>query len=103
MGIGGLAAAGGVGVVGAGVMAVGVVYLVIGILLLLFAIAFLSLKRWAWWGMLIMLVVSVIFGIVGMAASGFTTAGLIGIIVDLLIIAYLYSRRVKEAFFGARA
>jgi hypothetical protein len=102
LGVGGLAAAAGEGGVGGGVIAIGVIYLIISVLLLIFAISFLGLKTWAWWGMLVMLAISIIWAIVGMAVNGFSTSSLIGIIIDALIIAYLYSRNVKEAFFGPK-
>jgi hypothetical protein len=103
IGVGGLAAGAGAGVVGAGAMAIGVIYLIICIFLLIFSISFLSLKRWAWWGMLVILVLDVIFAIIGMVVNGFSVSSLIGIIIYLLIIAYLYSKKVKEAFFGPAA
>ena len=102
MGVGGVAAASGAGGVGAGAIALGVIYLIISILLLIFAIAFLSLRPWAWWGMLVMLGISIIWAIIGMAVNGFNTSSLIGIIIDVIIVAYLYSKSVKEAFFGPR-
>ena len=102
MGVGGLAAAAGAGAVGAGAVAVGVIYLIVGIFTLIFAIAFLSLKRWAWWGYIIMLGLAIVFGIVGMAVNGFYASSLIGIIIDVLLILYMNSKNVKEAFFGVR-
>lgn len=102
MGVGGLAAAAGAGGVGAGAMAVGVIYLIVGIFTLIFAIAFLSLKRWAWWGYIFMLGLAIVFGIVGMAVNGFYASSLIGIIIDVLLILYVNSKNVKEAFFGVR-
>jgi integral membrane sensor domain MASE1 len=86
-----------------GAMAIGVIYLVFSILQLLFSIAFLSLKTWAWWGMLILLAVSIVFAVIGMAVNGFASSSLIGIIIDALLIVYLYRKDVKAAFFGAGA
>ena len=74
----------------------------IGILTLLFAIAFLSLKRWAWYGYIVMLGLAILFGIIGMAVNGFNVSSLIGIIIDVLLILYMNSKNVKEAFFGVR-
>jgi len=102
MGVGGLAAAAGAAGVGAGAMAVGVIYLIIGILTLIFAIAFLSLKTWAWWGYIVMLVLAIVFGIIGMAVNGFYASSLIGIIINVALILYMNSKNVKEAFFGVR-
>lgn len=101
IGVGGLATAAGAGVVGAGAMAVGVIYLIFSILQLIFAIAFLSLKTWAWWGMLVLLAVSIVLAIIGMGVNGFASSSLIGIIIDVLLIVYLYRKDVKAAFFGA--
>jgi len=100
MGVGGLTAAAGAGGVGAGAMAVGVIYLIVGIFTLIFAIAFLSLKRWAWWGYVVMLGLAIVFGIIGMAVNGFYASSLIGIIIDVVLILYMNSKNVKEAFFG---
>jgi hypothetical protein len=102
IGVGGLAAGAGAGVVGGGTIVIGVIYLIISVLLLIFAISFLSLKPWAWWGMLVMLGISIVWAIIGMAVGDFSVSALIGIIIDVLIIAYLYSKNVKEAFFGPR-
>jgi len=103
LGVGGLAGATGAGAIGAGIVVIGVIYLIISVLLLIFAISFLGLKPWAWWGMLVMLAISIVWAIIGMAVNGFSASSLIGIIVDALIIAYLYSKSVKEAFFGPQA
>lgn len=102
MGVGGLATATGAGAVGAGTMAIGVIYLIVGIFTLIFAIAFLSLKRWAWFGYIVMLGLAIVFGIIGMAVNGFYASSLVGIIIDVLLILYMNSRNVKEAFFGSR-
>jgi hypothetical protein len=100
MGVGGLATASGAGVVGGGTMAVGAILLILGILTLIFAIAFISLKRWAWWGYIILLGINVIWAIVGMAVNGLYTSIIISIIIDLLLMLYMNSNKVKTAFFG---
>ena len=103
LGVGGLASATGAGGIGAGVLAVGVIYLIIGVVMLIFAISFLGLKPWAWWGLLVLEVISVVWGIIGLVVNGFTPSTLIGIIIQLLIILYLMSKNVKAAFFGPKA
>jgi hypothetical protein len=102
MGVGGLAAVAGAGGVGAGTMAVGVIYLIVGVLTLIFAIAFISLRRWAWWGYVLMLGLAIVFGVVGLAVNGFYASSLMSVIIDVLLMLYMNSRRVKQAFFGAR-
>lgn len=103
LGLGSLGAAAGAGTVGAAAIIIGVIYLIIAVLLLIFAISFLSLKSWAWWGMLVLLAINIVWAIINMAAFGFSTSSLIGIIINALIIVYLFTRNVKQAFFGTSA
>ena len=102
-GAGGVATAAGVVGVGAGVMALGVIYLILAILELIAAIAFLSLKQWAWWGLVILLGFNIILAIAMMAAWRFGASSLIGILIDAGIIWYLNTKPIKEAFFGDKA
>ena len=102
-GAGGLATAGGAVGVGAGVMALGVIYLILAILELVMAIAFLSLKRWAWWGLIILLAFNILFAIIMMIAWRFGSSSLVGIIIDAGIIWYVNTPPVKRAFFGSNA
>jgi hypothetical protein len=103
MGLGSLGAAAGAGGVGAAAVIIGVIYLVIAVLLLIFAISFLGLKPWAWWGMVVLLAINIVWAIIQMAVFDFSSSSLIGIIIDALIIVYLYSKNVKAAFFGPKA
>ena len=99
--VGGLATA--VGAVGVGgfAMVAGVIYLILAILELVAAIAFLSLKRWAWWGLVILLGANIVWAIVLMIAWQFGASSLISIIIDAAIIYYLNTKTIKGAFFGA--
>jgi hypothetical protein len=103
MGVGSLGTIAGAGAIGAAAVIFGVFYLIIGVLLLVFAISFLGLKSWAWWGMVFIMVINIVWGVVAMAVNGFETSSLIGIIINVLIVVYLYSKNVKEAFFGSQS
>jgi hypothetical protein len=103
MGVGSLGAVAGAGAIGAAAIVLGVLYLIIGVLLLVFAISFLGLKSWAWWGMVFIMVINIVWGVLAMALNGFEASSLVGIIINVLIVIYLYSKNVKEAFFGPRA
>lgn len=101
--VGGLATAVGAVGVGGGVMALGVIYLILAILELVAAIAFLSLKPWAWWGLIIMLAANIVLAIVLMIAWQFGASSLIGILIDAGIIYYVNTKTIKSAFFPANA
>jgi hypothetical protein len=102
-GAGGVATAVGAVGVGAGVMALGVIYLILAIFELIAAIAFLSLKQWAWWALIIMLGFNIVLAIAMMAAWQFGASSLIGILIDAGIIWYVNTKPIKGAFFGDRA
>ena len=86
--------------VGGGIIALAVIYLILGILELIMSIAFLSLKPWAWWGLILMLGASIIFAIAMMAAWAFGASSFIGILIDAGLIWYVNTKPIKEAFFG---
>jgi len=88
---------------GTTVTTVGVVALVIGGLTLIFAVAFLRLRRWAWWAMLFVELLAVAQVVVQMVTDGYVWTSLVGIIIPVLIILYLMTRRVRGAFFGHNA
>jgi hypothetical protein len=92
-----------VGAVGVGgfAMAAGVIYLILAILELVAAIAFLSLKQWAWWGLVILLAANIVWAIVLMIAWQFGASSLVSIIIGAAIIYYLNTKTIKGAFFGA--
>jgi hypothetical protein len=98
--VGSLATA--VGAVGVGgfAMVAGVIYLILSIFELIAAIAFLSLKQWAWWGLVILLAANIVWAIVLMIAWQFGASSLISIIIDAAIIYYLNTKGIKSAFFG---
>jgi hypothetical protein len=86
--------------VGGGIIVLGVIYLILAILELIMAIAFLGLKRWAWWGLMIMLAANIILAIALMGAWQFGASSLIGILIDAGIIWYINTKPIKGAFFG---
>jgi hypothetical protein len=81
----------------------GVAALVIGVLTLIFAVAFLGLRRWAWWAMLLVELLAVAQVVVQMVTDGYVWTSLVGIIIPVLIILYLMTGRVRGAFFGRNA
>ncbi len=85
--------------VGGGVMAVAVIYLILSIVELLLARAFLSLKPWAWWGLMGLLALNIVWAIVMMASWAYGTSSLIGIIIDAALIWYINTKTIKGAFF----
>ena len=103
--VGGLATAvgGAAAGVGAGIMVLGVIYLILAILELVASIAFLSLKQWAWWGLIIMLAANIVLAIILMIAWRFGASSLIGIIIDAGIIYYINTKGIKGAFFLTNA
>ena len=64
------------------------------------AIAFLSLKQWAWWALVILLAANIVWAIIMMIAWQFGASSLIGIIIDAAIIYYINTKGIKGAFFG---
>jgi hypothetical protein len=88
---------------GTTVTTVGVVALVIGVLTLIFAIAFLGLRRWAWWAMLFVELAAIAQVVVQMVTDGYVWTSLVGIIIPALIVLYLMSGKVRRAFFGRTA
>jgi hypothetical protein len=89
-----------VGAVGAGAEAVilGLVSLVIGVAELVFAVGAFGLKPWAWTLGVIVLVVSILLAIIQGALYGDWVSRVISIIIDAVILYYLNTKGVKEAF-----
>jgi len=85
------------GLVGGAGIAVGGILIILGIISFIVAWGLLKGKGWAWSLTLILSVISIIIGIVSMAAGNF--GSIINIIIAGIIIYYLYRPHVK-AFFG---
>jgi len=85
------------GLVGGAGIAVGGILIILGIISFIVAWGLLKGKGWAWSLTLILSIISIIIGIVSMAAGNF--GSIINIIIAGIIIYYLYRPHVK-AFFG---
>lgn len=103
LGIGGLALTGSLGqesgVSGGEALGIGVFNLVVGIVVLLFALSFLALKRWAWTAMMLIQWLTIIAVVLQFVFDGFNWASLVGIVIPVLLIVYLGSKGVRRAFF----
>ena len=51
--------------------------------------------------MMFIMVINIIWDVAAMLSNGFQTSSLVAIIIDVLIVLYLYSKNVKSAFHGA--
>lgn len=85
------------GLVGGAGIAVGGILIILGIISFIVAWGLLKGKGWAWSLTLILSIISIIIGIVSLAAANF--GSIINIIIAGIIIYYLYRPHVK-AFFG---
>ena len=103
LGVAGLAAAGKAGAALTGsVVILGVVTLAIGIFSLIFAISFLRLRRWAWWAVMIVELFQIASVVVQFVVNGYVRTALGALIVPVLIVLYLNTRKVRAAFFGPK-
>lgn len=71
------------------------IILIIGILLFFVTFALWQLKMWAWWLVIILNVIQIVLG-VGSAVSQGSAGPIIGIIIPIIIVIYLWT--VKEHF-----
>ena len=74
---------------------VGAVFLIIGIVSFLVTFALWQLKMWAWWLIVILNIISIISG-VGSAVAAGDAWPLVGIILPVIIVVYLWT--VKDHF-----
>jgi len=79
------------------IVGIGIAYLAIGIAFFVVAYGLWKGERWAWTITLIVSVISIILGIASIATGN--VGGIITIIINAVIIYYLYRPNVK-AFFG---
>jgi uncharacterized membrane protein (DUF2068 family) len=77
---------------------IGLIMLVAGVLNLVFAVGAWSLKPWAWTLGIIVQVISLVMAIVQGATSGNWGNQALSIIIAIIILYYLNTRGVKEAF-----
>jgi hypothetical protein len=98
LGLGAMGA--GAGVVGAGAEAIilGLISLVIGVGELVFAIGAWTLKPWAWTLGVIILGIGIVLAIIQGAIYGNWGSQVISIVINAILLYYLNTRSVKEAF-----
>ncbi len=80
-------------------LGIGIAMLIIGALYLIFALAFLGLRRWSWSAMMIIQWITIIAVVVEFIFGGWNGAALVGIILPLIIVFYLTRPGVRRAFF----
>ncbi len=88
----------GEGGVAALVIIIGLIMLVTGVLDLVFAVGAWSLKPWAWTLGIIVWAIGLVLAIVQGATSGNWGNQAISIIISIIVLYYLNTRGVKEAF-----
>jgi len=71
---------------------VGAVFLIIGIVMFLVTFALWQLKMWAWWLIVILNIISIVSGI-GSAVATADFSPIIGIILPVIIVIYLWTVR----------
>ena len=79
-------------------MGIGVIMLVSAVVQLVFGVGALQLKSWAWTLGLVLYGLSLVNYVVALFTVGFTASIVIGIVIVGVIIGYLYSHDVREAF-----
>jgi hypothetical protein len=86
-------------VLGASVLAAfGVAWMISAVLQLVFGVGALQLRPWAWTLGVILYVVSLLGYVVSLFTVGITFSTVIGIVVVAIILAYLYTHDVRQAF-----
>jgi hypothetical protein len=79
---------------------IGIIMLVLGVSSVVFGVGALALRSWAWMLGLITFSLNILFGIGYMlllGVPGVTVASVVGVIVSVVILAYLYTETVREA------
>ena len=98
LGLSAVAATGGAGLSAAVVVVIGIVLLVSGALNLVFAFGAWSLKPWAWTLGIAVQVLGLVIAIVQGATNGNWGNQVVSIVIAIIILYYLNTRGVKEAF-----
>ena len=79
-------------------LTVGVVMVIIGALELAFGVGALRLSHWAWTFGVTVFIVSLVVSLAQMFAFGIVASAVLWVIVDAVILGYLYTHDVREAF-----
>ena len=88
----------GIGLLSAGVTAPGIISLILGVLQLILAWGLWTLQRWAFWATVILEVLALLNGIFTLT-QGNAASGIIGIVIALIVLVYLFAdRNVRAAF-----
>jgi len=89
---------GGILLLAGGVPALGIITLILGVLYLVLAWGLWTLKPWAFWGTVILEVLTLINGIFGLGL-GRQTNGIVSIIFAVVVLIYMFAdRNVRQAF-----
>ena len=89
---------GGILLLAGGVPALGIITLILGVLYLVLAWGLWTLKPWAFWGTVILEVLTLINGIFGLGL-GRQTNGILSIIFAVVVLIYMFAdRNVRQAF-----
>jgi hypothetical protein len=89
---------GGILLLAGGVPALGLITLILGVLYLVLAWGLWTLKPWAFWGTVILEVLTLINGIFGLGL-GRATSGILSIIFAVVVLVYMFAdRNVRQAF-----
>ena len=88
----------GIGLLSAGVTVPGVIGLILGVLQLILAWGLWTLHPWAFWATVVLEVLALIEGIFTLT-QGSAASGIIGIVIALIVLIYLFAdRNVRAAF-----
>jgi hypothetical protein len=99
LGLAGLGLAGGAEEeYGALAIIIGIVMLIIGLAYFYLGWSMLGLRPWAWTFTLILNIIAVIAVIIELIADGFDWNVVVGVVIPLVIVYYLYTERVRQAF-----
>lgn len=79
-------------------LTVGVVMVIIGVLELAFGVGALRLSHWAWTFGVIVFAIGLVLSVVQLFMFGLVAGPVVWAIVDAVILGYLYSHSVREAF-----
>lgn len=79
-------------------MTVGVVMLLIGALEIAFGIGALRLSHWAWTFGVTLSVIAIVVAVAQMFAFGFPMGAILWAVIPIVILAYLYTHDVRDAF-----
>jgi uncharacterized membrane protein (DUF2068 family) len=94
--VGGLMA---VGVIGTATgVAVGVATLILSALQFIVALGLWSLQKWAWTLTVIVVILRIAGEVWALVAGGQLAASIASLVVNVIILLYLYSRKVRSAF-----